>query len=139
MYLKTNELNTHIYDYQLCQITEKDSSIVKTAISAAVAEVKSYLAGRYDVQKVFAEEGESRNPLILDLCKSIAVWRIVKLANVDMLYDRYREQYNDAISYLTKVAEGSLMLDLPASVDAEGNPQGGSLRINSNPKFTHYV
>jgi len=106
MYLKTNELNTHIYDYQLCQITEKDSSIVKTAISAAIAEVKSYLAGRYDVQAVFAEEGENRNPLILDLCKSIAVWRIVKLANVDMLYDRYREQYNDAISYLNKVAEG---------------------------------
>lgn len=139
MYLKTNELNTHIYDYQLAQITEQDSSIVKMAISAAITEVKSYLAGRYDVQTIFSAEGDARNPLILDFCKVIAVWRVIKLANVDVLYDRYRELYNDTITYLTKVAEGNLMLDLPARTDAEGNPQGGSLRISSNPKFNHYV
>lgn len=139
MYLRPNELNSHIYDYQLHAITEQDSSITLSAINSAIAEVKSYLATRYDVAEIFSKEGDEREPLILDFVKTIAVWRIIKLANVDVLYDKYRELYNDTISYLTKVSEGSLVLDLPRLKSDTGEVSGGSLQINSNPKFNHYI
>ena len=54
MFIDATELNTHIYDYQLQEITENDSSITTAAISAAIAEVKSYLATRYDVDAIFS-------------------------------------------------------------------------------------
>lgn len=139
MYLRPNELNTHMYDYQLHAITEQDSSITLSAINSAIAEVKSYLATRYDVEAIFFAEGDAREPLILDFVKTISVWRIIKLANADVLYDKYRELYNDTITYLTKVSEGSLVLDLPRLKSDTGEVSGGSLQINSNPKFNHYI
>lgn len=139
MYLRATELNTHMYDYQLHAITEQDSSITLSAINSAVAEVKSYLATRYDVEAIFFAEGEEREPLILDFVKTIAVWRIIKLANVDILYDKYRELYNDTISYLTKVSEGNLVLDLPKLKSESGEVAGGTVQISSHPKFNHYI
>lgn len=139
MFIKANELNTHIYDYQLSQITESDTSLVQSAISAAIDEVKGYLSTHYDTRQIFAAEDEERNSLVLEFCKTVAVWRIVKLANVDMLYSRYRELYLDTISYLLMVSEGKLALDLPRLTDSDGQPSGGTLRINSNKKFNHYI
>lgn len=139
MFLQFNELNTHIYDYQLTQIAECDTSLVQAAISAAVEEVRGYLATRYDTDKIFSAAGDDRNPLVLDFVKTVAVWRVVKLANVDMLYQRYRDLYTDVVAYLTKVAAGDLALDLPRLTDPEGKPTGGTLRIKSNEKFNHYI
>ncbi len=139
MYLRPTELNTHMYDYQLHAITEQDSSITLSAINSSIAEVKSYLATRYNVAEIFSAEGEDREPLIVEFVKTIAVWRIIKLANVDILYDKYRELYNDTISYLTKVSEGSLVLDLPKIKNESGEVEGGTLQISSHPKFNHYI
>ena len=139
MYLRPNELNTHMYDYQLHAITEQDSSITLSAINSAIAEVKSYLATRYDVAEIFSKGGEEREPLILDFVKTIAVWRIIKLANVDILYEKYRELYNDTISYLKNVSEGNLVLDLPKIKSESGEVAGGSVQISSHPKFNHYI
>ena len=139
MYLRPNELNTHIYDYQLHQITECDSSITNSAISSAIAEAKSYLSTRYDADAIFFTEGENRDPLILDFVKTIAVWRVIKLSNPDVIYERYRELYKDVIDYLTKVSKGELNLDLPRLKSDTGEVSGGSLQINSNPKFNHYI
>lgn len=139
MFLNDNELNTHLYDYQLQQIVECDKTIVSAAISAAMAEVRSYLAVRYDVDKIYSASGDGRDPLILDCVKTIAVWRIIKLANVDILYDKYRQLYDSTIKYLSDIAAGALMPDLPRITDPEGEPSGGTLRITSNRKFKHYI
>lgn len=139
MFLNDNELNTHLYDYQLQQIVECDKTIVSAAISAAMAEVRSYLAVRYDVDKIYSASGDGRDPLILDCVKTISVWRIIKLANVDILYDKYRQLYESTTKYLSDIAAGALMPDLPRITDPEGEPSGGTLRITSNRKFKHYI
>ena len=139
MFIDATELNTHIYDYQLQEITENDSSITTSAISAAIAEVKSYLATRYDVDAIFSSWGSSRDALVLAMTKTVAVWRIIKLCNVDVSYERYHELYKDTIDYLTKASKGELILDLPTLKDPEGKPNQGSLAISSNPKFNHFI
>lgn len=139
MYLRPNELNTHMYDYQLHAITEQDTSITLSAISSAIAEVKSYLATRYDVEAVFSTEGEERDPLILEMVKTIAAFRIIKLANVDVYYEKYKELYKDTISYLTKVSEGNLVLNLPIIKTESGEVAGGTVQISSHSKFNHYI
>lgn len=136
MFLNAQELNTHLYDYQLHAITEQDTSITLSAISSAIAEVKSYLATRYDVEAIFF--AEDRDPLILEMVKTIAAFRIIKLANVDVYYEKYKELYKDTISYLTKVAEGNLVLNLPI-IKTESGEIAGSVYITSNPKFKHHI
>lgn len=115
MFIEPKELNSAIYEYQLNEITEFDQDIVLLAIDAAVEEIKSYLAPnnqkhwfdgrtRYDVEAIFSATGTDRNPLILQMCKTIAVYHITQLSNVDMLYEKVRERYDRAIDWFEKVA-----------------------------------
>lgn len=148
-FLPIEEMRSVIYAYQLYEITEQDDTIVLMAIDSAVSEVKSYLNpnnqrkyndGRpmYDVEKIFEATGTDRNALILEICKDIAVYRVCRLSNVDMLYQHVRERYKDAIDWLTKVAEGLVNPNLPVlSEDDDAENPRQAFRFGSRPKFNH--
>ena len=125
-----------MYDYQLEQIVDNDATIVEMSISAAVQEAKSYLAVGYDCDKIFSAIGADRNSLIVELVKDITLYKIVRLANVDIIYEKAKERYDRAIEYLDRVASGKLAPNLPLKTNATGDPQT-RLRSGSNPKFRH--
>lgn len=145
-FLTTTDLRTQLYDYQVQLITEQNSTITQAAISAAIAEVRSYLANRYDCDRIFATEAitdpdtntttDNRNPLVVRLCCAVAAYHLVKLANPDAIYDRYRNDYTDAISILQRIADGSVSPDLPYRNDQQGQPSG-TLQFASHHKFNH--
>ncbi|MEI6062196.1 MAG: hypothetical protein WCR72_15955 [Bacteroidota bacterium] len=169
MFLKTSELKTVLYEYQLNEITENSSDIAEMAIAAAVEEMKSYLSPtgqtrwrdgrpRYDIGAIFVSAPtfvtgtsgpltpDTRNPLILELCKSIAIYYVCRLANVDMIQERVQERYDRAIEYLEKVAgvgkyagAPSIAPDLPvlAAPDIENAQQ--AFRYGSRAKFNHDI
>lgn len=156
MFITKEEMRSVMYAYQLEEITENDDTIVTMAIASAVAEMKSYLNpsnqkrwddGRplYDVNKIFAAEGDARDPLILELCKDIACYRVCRLANVDIIHEHVKERYDRAIDWLSKVAgvgeysnAPTLTPDLPT---VEPKPDEDSERLafryGSRPKFQH--
>ena len=125
MYITIEELKTALYAYQAQEISEQDDDILLMNISAAIEEVRSYLAGRYDVGKIFAAAGVDRNQLLMELTKNIALWYIIRLSNVDIIYQQAKERYNSAVDWLTKVADGMLNPDLPPKVDENGQSGGG--------------
>ena len=147
------ELKSHIYDYQVQQITENDSTITETAISTAEALVKSYLANRFDTAAIWATTGNDRPPLVVDLIKTIAVYKLIRLCNVDILYDRYHDAYLEAIDILKPISQGTITPSLPryGSGGGSGSGSGGDggdsgsdnegeyspLGMSSNPKFQH--
>lgn len=135
-FLTATELKSHIYDYQVTAITEADSTIANTAISTAIAEVKSYLATRYDVASIFGATGSNRSDLVLDLVKSVAVYKLIRLANPDILYERYHDAYLEAIDLLKQIASGAIAPDLPLITTADGSTFA-PLSMQSNPKFHH--
>lgn len=136
MFIQPQELKTHLYDYQVDQITDADNSIVVSAISTAEAEVKSYLANRFDTDRIFSQSGNNRHPLIIEHVKVCACHHLLHLANVDAIFDRYERAYEQSIAFLQKVADGALTPDLPYRESTTGNPPG-TLQISSNPKFNH--
>lgn len=138
MYISKEELKTHLYDYQVEQISEGDDSVVTAAIDTGVAEVKSYLANRYDVETIFAAEGDQRSSLVVEAVKVCAVWHLLMLSNVDAEYERYEKAYERTISYLKEVAEGLLTPDLPYKETADGSP-AGTIQIASQTKFQHHI
>lgn len=134
MYLKPEELNGSMYAHILNEITRGDTQIILQAIEAAIEEVRSYLRTRYDTAKVFSAEGPERNALILENTKVVTVWNIIKLSNVETIYDMWKERYDRVISYLSKVADGSIAPDLPLLINEKGDVVIRA-RFGSNPKF----
>lgn len=136
MFLEKADLPTVIYDYQLTEITEGDDDIILQDCAAAIEEVKSYLRNAYDCDVIFAAQGAARNALLLEFTKNIAVWYIVRLSNVDIIYSQAKERYDRAIKWLTAVAAGELSPDLPHLTAPDGNAIT-KIQIFSNRKFRH--
>ena len=133
MFLTQEELKSVAYSYQLDQIVDSDTTILQMAIDAAVEEIRGYLSSRYDTRAVFAATGENRNPLVLEITKDIALWYIIRLSNVDIIYDSVKERYDRAVKWLDRVAAGTVTPDLPAAVDENGE-YVQPMRYGSMPK-----
>jgi phage gp36-like protein len=131
MYITIEELKSALYAYQAQEITEADNDILLMNIAAAEAEVRSYLAGLYDVEAIFSAEAAARNALLMELTKNIAVWYIVRLSNVDLIYQHAKERYDAAIDWLTKVADGKVIPDLPAAPISD-SPEGSGVSWGSS-------
>jgi hypothetical protein len=156
LFLEVAELKSAIYTYQLDQITESDSSITIMAINTAVEEIKSYLnpgeqvkfrdgRKRYNVYAIFSATGSNRNPLILELAKSIAVFYITRLSNVDVVHEDIIKRYDRAIDWLEKVSatgkyadKEPLNANLPVlDSPAEDSDRSLPFRFGSRDKFSH--
>lgn len=150
MFIAIEELKSAIYHYQIEEITEADDDIVYMAISAATDESKSYLRpnnkskwkdGRplYDVATIFNATGTERHALLLEITKNIAVWYVIRLCNVDVMFDNVKDRYDRAISWLEKVNTGDITLDLPTLAEDSTDPaaQKQPFRFGSRTKFNH--
>ena len=150
MFLDKSELKTATYQYILEQITEGDDTIIEFGISAGIEEVKSFLTpnnkhewldGRkmYDSNAIFSATGIDRNPLILQLTKTVTIWNIIQLCNADMIYEKEKEKYDRAIDYLKLLASGKVTISSLPTLDPEADEPA-----NHNPfiiigrrKFNH--
>jgi len=155
MFIEPSELKSAIYGYQIDEITESDDDIIVMAIEAAVQEMTSYLnpsnqrqwhdgRARYDTTAIFSATGISRNALILELCKSIAVWYACRLSNVDVIYDHIRERYDRAIQWLEKATgtgdyAGKPVINPGLPVVTLQEEDTIPWRMGSRQKFTHDI
>lgn len=140
MFLEIPELNSAIHEYTLGQITA-DEVAIRSAIQMAVEEMTSYLNGRYDCAKIFNAVGDDRNALVLEHCKSIAVWYIIRISNANILFDKAKIYYDNAIDWLRRVAGvttsgKNISPDLP--VKMEDGQAKIPMRMGSHTKFQHF-
>lgn len=139
MFIEKEELNTAIKEYTLGQITT-DDVVIRTAILAAIQEASSYLNGKYDCQAVFNATGDARNTLVLEHCKSFAVWYIIRLSNANIVFDKAKIYYDSAVDWFKQVAGvgqsgKTIAPDLPVK-KTNGEVQL-QMRFGSNRKFRH--
>lgn len=140
MYIEITELKTAVYEYTLGKITT-DEVVLRNAILAAIDEATGYLNGRYDTVKIFNARGDERNILLLEHCKSLAVWYIIRLGNAQILFEKAKIYRDSAIDWLEKVAGvhetgKSIAPDLPLKM--EDGKVKSQIRIGSNRKFRHH-
>lgn len=135
-YITQEELNTVLYEYQLDEIAEGDTDIIMQNIAAAEAEVRGYLASAYDVATIFSQTGNARNPLLMEIVKSVTLWYVIRLSNVDILYSKVKDRYDRAVTWLKAVAEGTISPELPPLTNENGDPQY-RFKLGSNNKFKH--
>ena len=135
MFIEIAELNTVAAQYKLEEITDYDDGITQQCILAAVKRVRRMLSGRYDVDGIFTAKGEERDAELVEICKNIALWFLVRRCNVDILYDRVKETYDRDMAYLRELTAGGIPSDLPLR-EVDGRPVG-VFRSGSNRKFSH--
>ncbi|MDO4763845.1 MAG: DUF1320 family protein [Flavobacteriaceae bacterium] len=153
MFATIEDLKTHIYNYQVEQISENDTDIVLRAIAAAEEEVKAYfytnskkefLDGRlrYDVEAIFSKQGAERHTLILNTVVTVAVWHLIILSNPDIIHETIKDRYDRAIDWLKKLNKGEISLgNLPLLKEDENQSPNANSEMpfvfGSRKKFNH--
>ncbi len=135
MFITQEELSSVIYEWQLGQLTD-DPAVIDAAIMAAIEEATSYLALQYDTDKIFAAKGERRNILLVEHIKSMAVWYLVRLSNADMIFERVKNYYDNAITWLSRIANKKIAPNLPLLKNEAGEVVG-HIKMGSRTKFSH--
>ncbi len=140
MFIEKEELYSAIYQHTLGGITA-DDSVVHLAILAAIEEASSYLNARYDCQAIFNAQGDARNILVLEHCKSMAVWYILRLSNANVFYEKAKAYYDNAIGWFRDVAgvgeSGKTIAPILPLKKVDGIVKT-QLRSGSNRKFNHH-
>ena len=140
MFIEKEDLYTAMHEYQLDQIATSETT-VRMAILAAIDEAKSYLNAKYDCEAIFTAEGDQRHATLLEHCKNLAVWYLVRRANADLIFDQVKEYHKAAIDWLEKVAglrgDGKpLAPNLPLRKAEDGGVKL-TARMGSRRKFCH--
>jgi len=140
-FLTVAELNTHLYGELVDEITREIDDIALQSINAAISEMKGYL-GDFNTTTIFAATGSNRHALILFMCKDIACWHLVCLANPNIDLQLRKDRYERAIDWLKGVQSGKVTPDLPAKDLPNGEEAGENglkIRWGSNEKrVQHY-
>lgn len=110
--LKTDYQNA-IRERILDDITEFDDNLLTQAGDFAVSFMDGYLRNRYDTSAIFAETGNSRNPVILMYAIDIAIYQLHHLINPRKVPDMRMERFEKAQDWLQRVSKQLINPDLP--------------------------
>lgn len=136
----------NIYDYDasvhpeiLAAVTRYDESVVEICEDRAVAEMKSYLASRYDCDAIFSATGEDRHPLVLMMAIDIAVYHIFCVHNPQKLSQMRVDRYNRAVEWLKAVAASKVSIQDAPLLPEETLKQNAVSLMSSNTKRDQHL
>lgn len=104
-----------------------------TAEQMAIAQIRNYLAGRYNVTKVFTAVEEQRNHFIVMTAIDCALYHLYSSLAPNKIPEHRSQRYADAIEWLKLMAEGKTTADLPLLTDDKGEVKE-TIRITSKYK-----
>lgn len=133
-FISIADYDASIHREILDSLVREDISLVDICEDRAIAEMRSYLAKRYDCDSIFSQAGDNRHPLVLMMALDIAIYHIFSIHNPVKLSQLRKDRYERATEWLKAVAKGDISI--------EGAPLAGNdilvsnqpLRIVSNHK-----
>ena len=110
-----------------------------SAESMAIAQIKNYLAGRYDTALIFthaidAQAEDTRNAFIVMIVIDCALYHLYSSLAPNKIPEHRSNRYQDALEWLKMTKEGKGGADLPLITDAITGEAKESIRISSNNK-----
>lgn len=103
---------------------------LRAAEQMAIAQVKNYLSGKYDVKTIFEAQGNERNSHIVMVTLDCALYHLYTSTTPKKMPDIRSQRYQDAIDWLKLIAEGKAYADLPKIKSEKGEELLG-LKISS--------
>ncbi len=133
MFLEDRDYRVVCTDETLEIITQSDERTRHDAEISAQEEVESYLRARYDTAKAFAQRGDKRNPMLVRVVVSIALFYLGQSLPQFMGNEQREIMYNNAIAWLKDVQSGKSMPDLPLYESEDGEDTQNPVRFGSLP------
>lgn len=136
MFLTKDELRTVAQLPIIDKITAEDDSIIDIIIDESIAVMSSMLSRYYDVDVIFAKEGNDRNKTIVKYLKDICIYEIYNRCTREQ-NEVAENRYNIAMEWLTKLNNGELEdSTLPLRQEVEdGNATTGDVRYGGNKRY----
>lgn len=136
MFLTKDELRTVAQLPIIDKITAEDDSIIDIIIDESIAVMSSMLSSYYDVDVIFAKEGNERNKTIVKYLKDICIYEIYNRCTREQ-NEVAENRYNIAMEWLTKLNNGELEdSTLPLRQEVEdGNATTGDVRYGGNKRY----
>ena len=133
-FININDYDASIHREILDSLVREDISIIDICEDRAIAEMRSYLAKRYDCDSIFSQAGDNRHPLVLMMALDIAIYHIFSIHNPVKLSQLRKDRYERATEWLKAVAKGDISIEgaplAPSDILVSNQP----MRIVSNPK-----
>jgi len=101
--------------------TENKTKLLR-AESMAIGQIKQFLAGRFDCDKIFIPVGETednRNPFIVMITIDILLYHVWSKEAPNKIPKHRELRYNDALEWLKEIQKGAFA-DLPLLTDTKG-------------------
>ncbi len=132
-FIKETELKIRRFENILNAISDKDNAIIDEVEEMAISEIKSYLYSKYDIDTIFSQVDNKRNPtikrIVLDFMYCFLFERVASNEIPDSVVDRCEK--NEAL--LMKFSKGELNPNLPL-LDPELEASS-MMRMGSETKF----
>lgn len=106
---------------------------IQDAENYALAEVKSYLSGRFDVAAIFTQTGGSRHQLIVKYVVDLVVYAAQSRLSPQNIPAWCKQNRDAAMQWLKMVANNELNPDLPK---IPGSKPSGTFRFGGPKKIT---
>jgi phage gp36-like protein len=122
MFITRSDLNKNLYSEIIDAITRLDKTREEYGMRAAEEKVKSYLAGKYDLDFIFSKTGNDRHFMIVDTVSNIALYIIADV--LERMPETIQNAYDNSMEYLKDLQAGKAMLvDVPEPTDpSTGEP-----------------
>lgn len=138
-FVQLSDYDASIHREILDALTRDDASVVEICEDRAIAEMRCYLSGRYDCDRLFSASGDQRNQLVLMMVIDIAVYHIFCIHNPQKLSQIRKDRYERAVEWMKAVAKAAISIE-GAPLLPEGQRTVSPLfRISSNPKRASHL
>lgn len=101
--------------------TEASLGVELSCESMAIAKVRSALWGRFDVDTMLAKEDDERDPLLVLHVLNVFTYYLYRRINPRKIPEVVKEDHNETLSWLDRLAEGKETPDFPAVEADEEN------------------
>lgn len=111
-----------IKERHILQIIEDDEDILTDAEATAMAIVENKLFQRYDMDQALAQEGDSRNRVLLRWVICLVLYDIYERIDDDLIPERIVKNYDDCMNELDEIQKGNMAVKLPPlELDEDGD------------------
>ena len=137
-FITPEDYDASIHQEILDAVIRSDRQIVEICEDRAIAQMRGYLAPRYDCDRVFSAEGKERNQLVLMMALDIAIYHIFSIHNPRNMSQIRIDRYERAIEWLKSVRRGDITVDGLPEAEQEAKDAASQFRMRSNPKRVNH-
>lgn len=137
IYITTDDLRTLIHEQFLIESIERDEELLQLIEEDVIDEVKTYLAGRYDTDKIFSDS-PVRTGILVRIIACMVVVRAVRRNAARKVPDTFLEYEAWAESVLGKIRDGKMTLPDTVPVPTREDGTKETLKLFGNLKNSNW-